>query len=130
MMDGLPELTRRLAELDAEPGLLPMATGPNTDFMSAVVLHKKKPLEIVYGASAGTDGVTASGAAACTTGGATEASADGALLRRPLNCWRSDRTSPCRRVTRRQLRNDMIGMTTTTKTPPKKATMPARTSKR
>ncbi len=59
MMNGLPELARRLAELDAEPGTLPMATGPSTDFMSAVVLDNKEPLKIVYGASARTDFIRA-----------------------------------------------------------------------
>jgi hypothetical protein len=36
MMDGLPELARRLAELDADPNNLQWASGPGTDFVYAI----------------------------------------------------------------------------------------------
>ena len=36
MMDGLPELARRLAELDADPDDLQWASGPGTDFVYAI----------------------------------------------------------------------------------------------
>lgn len=37
MMDGLPELARRLAELDAEPGDLQWSNASGTDFIYAII---------------------------------------------------------------------------------------------